>query len=68
MSLYHKKQLTPELLKSIRKDVTEKEVVDKQRHFKLKSGKTIDLVALKESILNDNLLYLVKLPNIPPKN
>lgn len=62
--MYHKKQLTPELRKSIQKDLREKKEHVNQRHFKLKDGTCIDLIALQQEVLDKDCLFLAKLPLI----
>jgi len=65
--LYHKGQLSKELRESIKKDVQEKQEHANQRHFKLKDGTVLDLVALKKQVLDEDRLFLVKLPLNPSR-
>lgn len=61
--LYKDGKLTPVLRREIQKDLNNKKEHPKQRHFKTKCGRVIDLVALKESILKNDDLFIYKLPN-----
>lgn len=65
--LYRKGQLTKEMRTSIKKNVQEKKEHTNQRHFKLKDGSHIDLIALQQQVLDDDRLFLVKLPNYSTK-
>lgn len=65
--LYRKKQLTPALRKSIEKDLREKSEHANQRHFKLKDGTVLDLIALKQEVFDNDRLHLVKLTLNPVK-
>lgn len=60
--MYHKGQLTKEIRESIRKNVRDKKEHTNQRHFKLNDGSCIDLIALQEEVLDNDRLFLVKLP------
>lgn len=46
--LYRNGKLTGELRLSLKKELEEDIKLDKRKHFKLKDGREIDLIALKE--------------------
>jgi hypothetical protein len=65
--MYHKGLLTPELRKSIKKDLLVKEKIDKQKFFQTKDGRKINLIELQENLVDKDTLFMAKLPNKPER-
>ncbi len=63
MQMYKNGKLDKQTRDAIKRDLEKKEQHAKQMHFKTHDGRTFDLIALKESILEDDRLRIKKLPN-----